>query len=144
VPSKQPQTTTRETLRTPTAEPAVLTVKNCKDLVALFKVRDAGDPFVKKFSQKYYGKIIEFDGYCWDWSNHNNSTLFYTLIWVGNVKDAATISIGPKFRAENVRLLKLGRSTALNRRNVHIVGKVGSYEDSHEFLMLDVISINFR
>jgi hypothetical protein len=125
------------------AEPDVLTVKNCKDLATLLKVGDEGDPFIKEFAQKYRGKKIEFDGYCWDWVNRtSNKSLFDTLIWAGDVENFETYFAGPKCRVENVS--KVSFQSLLNRRNIHIVAKVLSYKDSHTLLMLDLVSIRYR
>jgi hypothetical protein len=132
-------------------ESDVLTVNNCKDLATLLKVKDADDPFVKKFAQKYNGKKIEFDGYCWDWVNHTSQspfsgevtvykTRFDTLVWAGNVKNAETGDVGPTFRVNDVPSF----STTPNRSNVHIVATVDSYDDSHAFLMIDLVSIKSR
>jgi hypothetical protein len=124
------------------AEPEVLTVKNCKDLATLLKVKDEGDPFIKEFAQKYHGKKIEFDGYCWDWINGTSKSLFDTVICAGDVENFETYFAGPKCRVENVSNVSF--PNLLNRRNVRIVAKVLSYKDSHTFLMLDLISIKYR
>ncbi|MDR1515914.1 MAG: DUF4839 domain-containing protein [Synergistaceae bacterium] len=125
------------------AEPEVLTVKNCKDLATLLKVSSEDDPFVKEFAQKYHGKKIEFDGYCWDWANFSSGkTLFTTMIWAGDIDNFETYFAGPKCRVENVSNVSFPQ--LLNRRNVRIIAKVGNYKDSHTYLMLDLISIKYR
>jgi hypothetical protein len=124
-------------------EPDVLTVNNSKDLAALLKVEDEGDPFIKEFAQKYHGKKIEFDGYCWDWVNFSSDkSLFDTMIWAGDIENFETYFAGPKCKVENVS--KVSFPSLRNRRNVRVVAKVLGYKDSHTCLMLALISIKYR
>lgn len=131
----------------------ILTPRNNKELAAALKSENPGDPQVQAFIQKYAGRTIEFDGYTLDWANHTSTspfsgeektydTLFDTNIYVGNVKNAGTSSVGPTFRVESFSMPNY--SPAVNRQNVHVKAKVDGYDADHEFFRISVISLEDR
>lgn len=131
----------------------VLTPENSEQLAAVLNAENPGDPQVKAFVDEHVGRTIEFDGYTWDWANHSSyssltgeetvyETLYDTNIYVGDVENAATSSVGPIFRVEGFSMPNF--SPALNRMNVHVAARVSGYDQEHEFFQVTLISIEAR
>lgn len=131
----------------------ILTARNNKELAAVLKAENPGDPEVQAFIRKYAGRTIEFDGYTWDWVNHTSTspfsgevttydTRFDTNICVGNVKTADTISMGPLFHVEDFSMPNY--SPSVNRQNVRVKATVDGYDAERAFFNISVISLEDR
>lgn len=60
----------------------ILNVDNCEELKAILNTKNEFDPIIKEFADKYYGKIIEFDGNTAYVSAHKDyNTRFNYLIY---------------------------------------------------------------
>lgn len=143
-----------ETPEAATEEPddTILTPRNNKELAAVLKSKNPGDPQVQAFVRKYAGRTIEFDGYTLDWVNHTSSSpftgeektydsVFDTNIYVGNVKNAGTSSKGPTFRVEGFSVLD---GPVDSQANVHVKATVDGFDADHEFFRISVISLEDR
>lgn len=151
--TKEPAELTPEPTTEPTPDDTILTAENNKEFAAVLVVENPGDQIIKDFALKYKGRTIEFDGYVWDWINHSSispitgketvyDTLYDTCVWVGDVEDADTVVGGPTFRVEEVSFPNF--SSAINRRNAHIVAKILYFDENLEFLFIKLISIDDR
>ena len=137
VQSETPDSGTKE------ADDTILTLQNSKELSAVLKAENPGDPEVQAFIKNYAGRSIAFDGYTWDWINSPGyKTMYSTNIYVGDVKNADTISVGPIFRVERYQWPNF--VPALNRMNVHVKATVDGYDADHEFFQITPTSLEAR
>lgn len=135
------------------AEPEILNVGNCPELVEVFHVDNIEDPLIGAFAEKYAGKTIEFDGFIFECWNHVDVSPFsgketvrqyhYDVFpVVGNVEDGEEPLLhGASLKMENVMGSRF--PAIFTEQNVHIVAKVKSYGDPY-FLQLDPVSIEAR
>lgn len=134
-------------------EDVVLTIDNSPELDAILNTKNPSDQIIVDFVEKYKGKKIRFDGYSWDWGNHTTTspisgketvykTMYTTNFYVGNIETMEEDIRGPIFRAEGVRIPNFVAS--LNRSNMTITATVGGFKASHEFFLLDNVTIEPR
>lgn len=150
---KAPVSDEQEADTASSAEPEILNVGNCPELVEVFHVDNIEDPLIGAFAEKYAGKTIEFNGFIFEYWNHVDVSPFsgketvreyhYDVFpVVGNVEDGEEPLLhGASLKMENVN----GASfpAIFTEQNVHVVAKVKSYGDPY-FLQLDPVSIEAR
>ena len=131
----------------PTEE--ILTIKNCPDLMTLLSLKDPFDPFVKEFANKYKGRTIEFDGNIAYMSNHGSyKTRYDILIYAGDYSE--TSASGPNFQFVDVNMIDLNLvgdnipDYIGKGDNIHIVARVGKYNENSGLFELDPISTEVR
>ncbi len=134
-------------VKKPTVE--LLTVGNCKDLAEILSIKDAFDPLIKEFAQKYAGRTIEFDGNTAAVNQHGDyKTRFDYLIYTGDY--SKTNVSGPSFQFRDVNYLDLhltGDSvpdTLGVGLNIHIIATVGEYNETSGLFQLKPVSIKMR
>ena len=126
-----------------------LTIDNCADLSTLLALKNPEDDFVKNFSNKYIGSVIEFDGNIAYMSNHNDyKTRYDILIYGGNYSE--TSAFGPNFQFVDVNISDLNLvgenipdSIGIGN-NLHIIAEVGEYNELTGLFELYPISIQVR
>ena len=134
-----------------TEDDSVINIDNNEEFSMLL-VDDTGDE-MDSFLNKYKGRIIEFDGYTWDWFNHTSTnpitgkvteyeTLYDTIIIPGNIE---TLDVNPSDVAIRVEEGSFPNFTpALNRQNVYLKGKITGYNKDTMQIYLEVIEIEGR
>ena len=132
-----------------TEEPVekILTIENCPDLKTLLSLKDPFDPFVKEFATKYKGCSIEFDGNIAYLSNHGTyKTRYDILVYAGDYSETSVV--GPSFQFVDVNMFDLnliGDTDEIGMKdNIHIVAKVGKYNENSGLFELDPISTQIR
>lgn len=134
-------------------ESEVITAANNEEFAAVLNAKNPSDPVIIEFVEKYKGKVIQFDGYSWDWFNHTTTspitgkekvydTQFTTNFYVGDYENADTNTLGPIFRAEGVTIPSFNDS--LNRANMTITATVSGFKESHEFFELSSVTMEAR
>lgn len=146
-PNKPVESETPTSTTEPSTEPAEnLTVGNCPDLEALLALRDPGDSSVAAFANKYYGQVIEFDGYVMDMQHHGNyDTRWDVLLGSGDYNENS--ALGPNFHLTDVNFYDMnvsGGDSVYAGLNVHIVAEVGDYNPNSQLFELDIISLSIR
>lgn len=128
---------------------AILTVDNCPDLAKLLALKNPADPFVKTFSSKYRGRMIEFEGNIAYMSNHGSyKTRYDILILAGDYSEKS--ATGPYFQFVDVNMYDLnfiGNNTPDSigmGDNLLIVAEVGKYNENTELFELDPVSTRVR
>lgn len=112
-----------------------LTPKNNKDLAALLKVKDPGDPRVVAFAGKYLGRSIEFDGHIANVAPHGSSkTLEDVLVHAGNYNPNA--AIGPNFQLAGVSQYNIPGGLQVGQK-IRIKATVGEYDSGSQLFQLD-------
>lgn len=127
-------------------EEEVITIDNNEDFKKLLSLKNEFDPFIGEFSEKYYGKTIEFNGNIGNIQNFstNNKTYktrFNVLIQGGDFEPDSVS--GPNFRFTNISGTKLP-SGLVYGDNVKIKAKVGTYNKDNSLFELENISIERR
>lgn len=127
-------------------EEEVITIDNNEDFKKLLSLKNEFDPFIGEFSEKYYGKTIEFNGNIGNIQNFstNNKTYktrFNVLIQGGDFEPDSVS--GPNFRFTNISGTKLP-SGLIYGDNVKIKAKVGTYNKYNSLFELENISIERR
>lgn len=128
------------------ANDTILTPQNSEELKAVLAADSAGEPAVRAFIEKYAGRIIEFDGYTWDWTNDSSTsrasdadgTLYATNIYVGDVANA-NVSGGPTFRVEDFQALD-GWVPPV-KKNVHVKARIYGYNEVHDRIEITLVSL---
>ncbi|WP_308652990.1 DUF4839 domain-containing protein [uncultured Anaerococcus sp.] len=128
-------------------ENQVTTVNNNEDFRKLLSLKNEFDPFIAEFSEKYYGKTVEFDGNIGNIQNYSSmggkiyKTRFNVLITSGDFDpDSAS---GPYFRFTNISGTQLPNITS-SGYPVKIKAKVGLYYEQNGLFELNPISIETR
>lgn len=127
-------------------EEEVITIDNNEDFKKLLSLKNEFDPFIGEFSEKYYGKTIEFNGNIGNIQNFstNNKTYktrFNVLIQGGDFEPDSVS--GPNFRFTNISGTKLP-SGLVYGDNVKIKAKIGTYNKDNSLFELENISIERR
>lgn len=134
-----------------TEDDSVINIDNNEEFSMLLV--DATGDEMDSFVNKYKGRIIEFDGYTWDWFNHTSTnpitgkvteyeTLYDTIIIPGNIE---TLDVNPSDVAIRVEEVSFPNFTpALNRQNVYLKGKITGYNKDTMQIYLEVIEIEGR
>lgn len=128
-------------------EEEVITVDNNEDFRKLLSLKNEFDPFIGEFSQKYYGKTVEFNGNIGNIQNYSSmggkvyKTRFNVLIQGGDFEPDSVS--GPNFRFTNISGTKLPSGLAYGE-NVKIKAKVRTYNKDNSLFELDDISIERR
>ncbi len=130
-------------------EESVLTINNCEELAAILNTKDEFDPIIKDFAEKYHGRIIEFDGNTAYVSPHEDyTTRFDYLIYAGDYSETSAIGAMFQFRDVNYYDLNLVGENVPDSfdvgLNIHIVAKVGEYDENSGLLLLEPVSIEMR
>lgn len=127
-------------------EEEVITVENNEDFRKLLSLKDEFDPFIGEFSEKYYGKTIEFDGNIGNIQNFSTNSKVYktrfNVLVLGGDFDPNSAS-GPNFRFTNISGTKFP-SGLVYGENVKIKAKVGIYNKDNSLFELENISIERR
>ncbi len=152
--SEKEETTTTEEAPEPeessttstTVSEEVLATDNNPDLAALLVGSDCDDA-VATFASTYRGRTIEFDGNIANLVNHGDySTRFDILVLAG---DAGSTQ-GPSFTFEDVGMVDLnltGSNTPdylAAGDNIHVVAKVGEFNQGQCLFFLDPVSTEVR
>ena len=126
-----------------------ITAENNSELSDILSIKDEFDPKIKAFAYKYAGEMIEFDAYTADVSkNEDYDTRFNYLIYAG---DYSTTSVsGPNFQFHDVNygdlnlvgdnvpeILGVGI-------NIHVIAKVGEYNESSGLFELEPVAVTVR
>ena len=125
----------------------MITVDNNEDFRKLLSLKNEFDPFIGEFSQKYYGKTVEFNGNIGNIQNYSSmggkvyKTRFNVLIQGGDFEPDSVS--GPNFRFTNISGTKLPSGLAYGE-NVKIKAKVRTYNKDNSLFELDDISIERR
>lgn len=127
-------------------EEEVITIDNNEDFRKLLSLKNEFDPFIGEFSEKYYGKTIEFNGNIGNIQNFSTNnkvykTRFNVLIQGGDFEPDSVS--GPNFRFTNISGTKLP-SGLVYGENVKIKAKVGTYNKNNSLFELENISIERR
>lgn len=126
---------------------AVLTTANNQDLKRLLTSSE-NYALSKAFASKYQGRSVEFDGNVGDAASHDGaSTRFDFLILTGDYS-TTVVTPGPTFQFRDVNFYDLnvqGRGSRVGRgTNLHIVAKVGQFEQRTGLFLLDPVSTRLR
>lgn len=124
----------------------VITIDNNEDFRKLLSLKDNFDPFVGKFSEKYYGKTIEFDGNIGNIQNFSTNRKVYktrfNVLVLGGEFDPNSAS-GPNFRFTNISASKLPKGI-FQGEQIRIKAKVRTFNENNGLFKLDPISIEKR
>jgi hypothetical protein len=149
-PTKAPATTKATPKAAPKAKAkpvGPLTVKNSPDLKELLAA-DEFDDAVSAFAKKYQGQEIEFDGNVADVANHGDyDTRYDFLIFGGDYSEVS--ASGPNFQFRDVNNFQLnsfkGEQVVLSEGdNVHVVAKVGEFDEDNGLFQLEPVSTKLR
>lgn len=124
----------------------VITIDNNEDFRKLLSLKDNFEPFVGKFSEKYYGKTIEFDGNIGNVQNFSTNrkvskTRFNVLVLGGDFNSNS--ASGPNFRFTNISASKLPNGI-FQGEQIRIKAKVRTFNENNGLFELDPISIEKR
>lgn len=121
----------------------VITINNNDDFSKILSISDPGDPFIKEFANKYYQKTVEFDGCIASVSHYKDyDTRYNLLIYPGNYDANTTGLTGPSMIFENVGINGYGVDASfIDGQNVHVIAKVGMYNDTQQTLSMTVVSL---
>lgn len=127
----------------------VLTVANSKQFAALLRVGDYCDESIGRFTDKYEGKTIEFDGSIVNMTNHGDYDTRYDIL-LGPGDKGPNTTIGPAFKFEDVNVFDLNL-TGANKPNyvgagdrLHIVAEVGEFNPDQCLFFLEPVSTEVR
>lgn len=124
----------------------VITIDNNEDFRKLLSLKDDFDPFVGEFSEKYYGKTIEFDGNIGNIQNFSTNSKVYktrfNVLVLGGDFDPNSAS-GPNFRFTNISASKLPKGI-FQGEQIRIKAKVRTFNENNGLFELDPISIEKR
>lgn len=148
-PAKQTDEPAKETVDT---SDQILTIDNSEELLTVLTTLDPGSEVIQQFIKDYNGRTIQFDGFCWDWSNHVTTspfsgketvykTLYTTNFYYGDIENLES-STGPIFRAEGVSIPNYIPS--LDRQNIRVTATVSGYNDKLQFFMLSSVKFEMR
>jgi hypothetical protein len=118
-------------------------------LTYIISTKDEFDPKIKEFECKYAGEMIEFDAYTADVSkNEDYDTRFNYLIHAG---DYSTTSVsGPNFQSHDVNYIDLNLVGSNVPEifgvglNIHVIAKVGEYNEINGLFELEPMEITMR
>lgn len=116
-------------------EDAILTAENCEDLRKVLENKPEVDEIYGAFSETYYGRTIQFNGYVANIAHHSDissfsgketvyDTIFDILIYVGDFDP--NHATGPQFRFNGITGSRLPDGTKVGQ-NYIITAKVGKY-----------------
>lgn len=127
-------------------EEEVITVENNEDFRKLLSLKNEFDPFIGEFSEKYYGKTIEFNGNIGNIQNFSTNSKVYktrfNVLVLGGDFDPNSAS-GPNFRFINISASKLPKGI-FQGEQIRIKAKVGTFNENNGLFELDPISIEKR
>lgn len=120
----------------------VLNSGNNTNLMELLQLKNPADQKVSEFSLNYYGWTIEFDGNIASVDNYKDFENYYNVLLNSN-DYSKTESFGPNFKLENISSKKFPTITKQGQ-NIHIVAKVGTFDQKSETFSLSLVSITER
>jgi DNA-directed RNA polymerase subunit RPC12/RpoP len=142
-----PETTAEESETEPAVE--ILNSENCPELAAILSTKDTFDPIIGEFARNYSSRTIEFDGHTAYVNPHGDyTTRFDYLIYACDYSES-NVS-GPSFQFRDVTYNDLNLTgddvpdTFGMGINVHIVAKVGEYNETTGLFQLKPVSITMR
>lgn len=126
-----------------------ITTENNSELAYILSTKDEFDSKIQEFTNKYAGEMIEFDAHIADVSkNEDYKTRFNYLIHAG---DYSTTSVsGPNFQFHDVNYGDLNLvgdnvpETFGVGLNIHVIARVGEYNEISGLFQLEPIAITMR
>ena len=126
-----------------------ITTENNSELAYILSTKDEFDSKIQEFTNKYAGEMIEFDALIADVSkNEDYKTRFNYLIHAG---DYSTTSVsGPNFQFHDVNYGDLNLvgdnvpETFGVGLNIHVIARVGEYNEISGLFQLEPIAITMR
>lgn len=121
----------------------ILTVDNCEDLATMLSTHADIDETYVAFSEKYDGRIIEFDGRVDAVANYQDFNTRYDVLVSAGDFDPNT-AIGPTFKLKNIGFHDFDYATFVVGSNVHIVAEVDYVDYDHGLFYLIPVSVTAR
>ncbi|WEG08606.1 DUF4839 domain-containing protein [Microbacterium horticulturae] len=132
----------------PAEEPA-LTVDNSEDLASLLSGPADGQS-VEKFAEEHAGQVIEFDGNIAAMAPHGSYTTRYDILIANGDYSEEHSNGGPNFQYRDVNVTndlhftgKVPDTIGIGD-NVHVVARVGQYEEDTLLFLLEPVSTQVR